>query len=133
MLEVAKYRLSSSDNIRFSNYFAEDLQFEENSFDHIICLNSFHYYVDQHSVINQFKRVLKPGGTIWIQDWNRVGLFKIANKLIDWLSPENINTRSVDEMKELLHQNNFVVKKEGTWRFRWWNFFFIRAELTNPQ
>jgi ubiquinone/menaquinone biosynthesis C-methylase UbiE len=127
MLSVAKSRLKNFPDIHFTGNFAEDLEHPDNSFSKIICLNSFHYYVDQPVVLSHFKRMLKPGGTLWIQDWNRVGGFRIANKLIDWLSPENINTRTLDEMKKLLTDSGFTVTEDDFWRFRWWNFFFINC------
>lgn len=129
MLEVAEKRLKTHNNIEFAGFFAEKLNFPENTFDHIICLNSFHYYADQERAMKQLKKVLKPDGTLWVQDWDRVGAFRIAIKLIDWLSPENINVRSLNEMKILLDDHDFSIVEQNQWRFRWWNFFFIRADL----
>lgn len=128
MLERAKYRLRYEENIDFQNQFCEELSFDDNSFSQIICLNSFHYYIHQDDVLAHFRRTLKPGGNLWILDWNRTGSFRIASKLIEWLSPENINSRNLDEMKEMFRQHKFEVKEEKTWGYRWWNFFFVRCK-----
>lgn len=127
MQERAKYRLRYKKKVEFTSYFSEELPFQENTFTQLICLNSFHYYMDQRRVLENFRIVLKPGGTLWILDWNRTGSFKIANKFIDWLSPENINSRTLNELKSLLSNQNFEVIGEDTWGYRWWNFLFVRS------
>lgn len=128
MQEIAKYRLRYKENVEYTGHFAEKLPFEENSFDHIICLNAFHYYVDQPAALAHFRRVLKPGGNLWILNWNRVGIFKIANLIIKLLSAENINTPSAGEMKKMLEQHKFSIKEEETWGYWWWRFFFLKCE-----
>ncbi len=129
MLAEAKYLLRHhTKEIEFTGHFSEDLPFEDASFTRIICLNSFHYYVNQEAVMSHFSRLLKPGGTLWIQDWNRVGLFKAAIFLIDLLSPEHIHARTLDETKELAEAHGFIVKNEDSWRFRIWNFFYLKCE-----
>lgn len=128
MQERAKYRLRYQDGIEFTSHYAEMLPFEEDSFSQIICLNSFHYYTNQSQVLENFSRLLAPGGTLWMLDWNRTGSFKIANKLIDWLSPENINSRTLSELKSLLRNDDFKVREENTWSYKWWNFLFVRCK-----
>ncbi len=129
MQERAKYRLRYQQDAEFTSHFSEELPFEDESFTQIICLNSFHYYTDQDRVLSNFRRILKPEGTLWMLDWNRTGSFKIANKFIDWLSPENINSRTLSELKSLLSKHEFEVIDEDTWGYRWWNFLFIRSVL----
>lgn len=129
MQERAKYRLRYQKEVEFTCHFSEELPFQENTFTQLICLNSFHYYTNQRRVLENFNKVLKPGGTLWMLDWNRTGSFKIANKFIDWLSPENINSRTLDELKSLLSDYNFEVTGEDTWGYRWWNFLFVRCTL----
>lgn len=131
MLSKAKKRLEYAEpEIVFTNYFAEELdQLHPEMFDHIICLNSFHYYVDQSRVVSNFQKLLKPGGSLWLLDWNRTGFFVINSKLIDWFSPMNINTRTLDEMEALLNTRKLSVDEKATWGFRLWNFFYMRATL----
>lgn len=128
MQERAKYRLRYEKEVEFTSHFSEELPFENDSFTQVICLNSFHYYTNQERILENFNKVLKPAGTLWILDWNRTGSFKIANKFIDWLSPENINSRTLSEIKSLLSDNGFKVIGEDTWGYRWWNFLFVRCE-----
>ena len=131
MLNVAKRKLKEeSADITYTNFFSEELhQMLPDQFDHLICLNSFHYYEDQAKVLVNFQKLLKPGGSLWLLDWNRTGFFVINSKLIDWFSPMNINTRTLDEMEALLHTRTFSVDEKATWGFRLWNFFYLKATL----
>ncbi|PWN07914.1 class I SAM-dependent methyltransferase [Rhodohalobacter mucosus] len=129
MLEIARERLKRYPDIEYTSHYAENLNRLEGSFDHIICLNSFHYYVDQPVVLDHFRTLLKPGGTLWLQDWNRKGLFRIAIRLIDLLSPEHISTRNAAEMERLLHEREMYIEERRMWRFRWWNFLYLKAHL----
>lgn len=128
MLERAKYRLRYEDNIEYKSYYTEELPFKENSFTSVLCLNAFHYYVDQEKALHNIHRVLKTGGTFYIQDWNRVGRMRLSDKFIKWFSPENINTRNLPEMKEMLNEYQFKIKEVKEWGFRWWKFFFVKCE-----
>ena len=130
MLNIAKERLKfAKTEIAYTNYFAEELdQLLPKKFDHIICLNSFHYYVDQERVLYNVQQLLKPGGTLWLLDWNRTSFFILSNKLIDLFSSMNINTRSLAEIKNLLKFSDFSIEDEKKWRFRLWNFFYLKAK-----
>ena len=131
MLEKAKSKLAGYSNVRFTNCYCEELNFEKQTFDKIICLNSFHYYVDQKAVLNHFHNFLKPGGELYMLDWNRKGYFLISNFLIDLLSPENINSRSLEEMKPLLKEHGFEVQDCEEWNFRWWKFFYLKCKKSD--
>lgn len=130
MLKIAKNRLKAYDQTIFTNYPAEEIPFEENRFDHVLCLNSFHYYTDQRSVMSSIRNVLKSGGTINILDWNREGWFHLPNTIISLLSPENINTRSLGEMKNLVTECGLEIQSEESWSFRFWKFFYVEAIRT---
>lgn len=47
---------------------SEFLPFSSNSFDAVVCANSFHHYPSQDVVVNEMHRVLKPGGIVCIVD-----------------------------------------------------------------
>jgi len=127
MLQIARDRLKHFENMIFTSYPAEKLPFKEAHFDHITCLNSFHYYTDQHRVTQSMRNILKSGGTVKILDWNRHSWFHLPNAIISLLSPENINTRSLTEMKTLLTDSGFEIRSEEYWSFRFWKFFYVDA------
>ena len=76
MIEVAQAK-----NLEGVNWVVgdcEDLPFEENSFDAIICSNSFHHYPNPQKFFDSVKRVLRSGGRLILQDYT-------APKPILWL------------------------------------------------
>jgi len=129
MLEKAKEKLSGTNQIEFTRYFAEELPFADNRFDRLICLNSFHYYVDQKNALYHFSRILKPGGQLYILDWNLEGWFYIPNLVIRTFSPEHINTRSLAWQTNNLPKFNFEIDFSDSWRYRFWKFYLIKAHL----
>lgn len=130
MLRHAKNRLKLFPATEYTHYYASELPFASNSFSVIVCLNAFHYYSRQQHVLQDFKRLLKPDGRLFILDWNRTGIFKPVNLIIRWFSPEFINTRSAEEMQRLLAESGFTINQSETWRFRWWNLFFMRSGVS---
>lgn len=51
----------------------EHLPFADNSFDHVILVASFHHIpssVKRIAVLNELKRIVRPGGTIMMTNWN---------------------------------------------------------------
>lgn len=59
----------SKDNIQFVQGNAESLEFEDNSFDVIINVESSHRYNNMEKFLNEVYRVLKPGGHFLITDF----------------------------------------------------------------
>ncbi|MAO63497.1 MAG: hypothetical protein CL666_00710 [Balneola sp.] len=127
MLGVAKERFSDDDRFSFTHQYAEQLDFPDQSFDAIICLNAFHNYKEQARVSEEIYRLLKPKGALVILDWNNSGLFRGMNFMIDLFSPEVINSRSANEMSVQLRKNVFEIEKEREWWFGWWKFYLIKA------
>lgn len=67
MLEKAKFKLNGKACLILGD--AEKLPFKDNSFDVVICNDSFHHYPSPISVLCEFYRVLKPGGFLLISDY----------------------------------------------------------------
>ena len=76
MIEVA--RAKNLKGVDWVTGDCEDLPFEENSFDVIICSNSFHHYPNPQKFFDSAKRVLRPGGRLILQDYT-------APKPVLWL------------------------------------------------
>jgi ubiquinone/menaquinone biosynthesis C-methylase UbiE len=127
MLEEAKYRMRYVKNVEFTSYFAEELAFQENSLSSVICLNAFHYYTDHPAVAAHIFRILKPDGTLYLLDWNRKGFFTLVNAVIRLWSKEHIHSRSFHELKDVMTEQGFILRKHKEWRFRWWNFCFLKC------
>ncbi len=81
MCKVASVKAESAgvtDRLRYVTADSEFLPFTDDSFDVITCSNSFHHYPHQQNVIEDFRRVLRPGGRLMLIDGfrdNVVGWF----------------------------------------------------------
>jgi ubiquinone/menaquinone biosynthesis C-methylase UbiE len=127
MLAIARQRLSGNSTISFENHKVQDFSYPQNYFTKIICLNSFHFYKKQDQVLNQFYKLLKPGGKLYILDWNREGFFRIINTLIRWSSSEYINTRSLSELQQMMTDSEFNIKTTRSWNWHYWKLLFIEG------
>lgn len=56
----------------------ENFPFEDNSFDAIICSNSFHHYPNPQAFFDSVKRCLRPGGRLILRD------VTCENKMVIW-------------------------------------------------
>jgi ubiquinone/menaquinone biosynthesis C-methylase UbiE len=68
MLARADAKKGTLDNVRFQHSVAESLDLPDRQFDVITCIHSFHHYADQLESLREFRRVLKPGGTLLLLD-----------------------------------------------------------------
>lgn len=127
MLAIARQRFSDKPTIRFNNLKVQDLSYPQNYFSKIICLNSFHFYEQQEQVLNQFHKLLKPDGKLYILDWNREGFFRIVNTLIRWSNSEYINTRSLFELRQMMSNNRFTIQTSHSWNWQYWKLMFVEG------
>lgn len=67
MIEVANAK--GLKNAEFIVGDSEDMPFENESFDVLICANSFHHYPDPQKFFNEVKRVLRPNGMLVLRDY----------------------------------------------------------------
>ena len=66
MIEAA--RAKNMEGVTFIVGDCENLPFEENSFDAVICCQSFHHYPNVQDFFNSVYRVLKPNGRLILRD-----------------------------------------------------------------
>ena len=67
MIEVANAK--GIEGARFVVGDAEDLPFDDESFDVIICANSFHHYPNPQAFFDGVARVLRPDGKLVLRDY----------------------------------------------------------------
>ena len=82
-------------------------QFEDNTFDMIICHNVLEYIDDKASVIQELARVLKPGGTLSLAKHNRAGRVMQMAVLLD----------DMNKAHALLDGENSAASKFGAIRY----------------
>ncbi len=97
------------DRIEFRNLKAEELPFEDNSFDAIFANGSFHHFTDKFKAFSEIYRIIKPKpyGKIVIFEFTEVGIEKIRESYPG--HPDATNP--VDYIGDL--PLNFIIKKGG--------------------
>lgn len=88
---------------------ATHIPYPDNSFDVLISLHKFNSYLNYEQVLGEFKRVLRPGGTLIISDSaNSIKAVRYAASLIGKLKKEPQNKYyTEDEIKETLLEAGF--------------------------
>lgn len=107
--ESKRTNLNSQWPVHFISGDAEHLPFEDNTFDLVTCLNSFHHYPHQQKAVAQFNRVLRPGGTSMLLDGyrdNMVGwvVFDIFVTTVE----KHVHHCSAAEIREYFHNAGFT-------------------------
>lgn len=67
------------DCVRYVNADSQHLPFADGSFDVVTCSNSFHHYPHQQLVVQEMRRVLRPGGRLMLIDGFR-------DNIIGWIA-----------------------------------------------
>lgn len=68
MLLRAKAKINGHQAVHLAAGDSEHLPFPDAAFDIVICANSFHHYPNQQAVVCEMRRVLRPGGKVFIVD-----------------------------------------------------------------
>ncbi len=83
MIAQARRQTDGHSNIEFRLADAESIPYPAESFEAVMCTNSFHHYSDPLQALSEMRRVLKPkgelllldsnrGGCIWVWLWDRI-------------------------------------------------------------
>jgi len=94
----------------------ENLPFEEDSFDAIICSNSFHHYPNPQDFFNSVWRVLRPGGRLILQDYTapRPILWLMNHTempLANLIGHGDVAARSISEIRKYCEVAGLKVEK----------------------
>jgi ubiquinone/menaquinone biosynthesis C-methylase UbiE len=106
MISRATELADSLSNVEFKVGDAESIPYADESFDAVMCTNSFHHYSAPVRALSEMRRVLKPGGRLVIQDSDRgaclwVKLWDLINRTFEkghvrYYSPQEV-FRLLDE------------------------------------
>ena len=89
------------------------LPFSNDSFDRVLVVDALHHFKDPETAIEEFQRILKPGGRIVIEEFN---IKRFAVKIIAWaekLALMGSRFFSPFEIKEMLIANRFSTHIEN--------------------
>jgi ubiquinone/menaquinone biosynthesis C-methylase UbiE len=105
MIEVAREKSGGFTCMRFEVANAEELPFGADSFDAVLCTNSFHHYAHPSMVLAEARRVLRTGGRFCILD------VTADNFLVQWIDsrvrlkePEHVKFYSTSEYSKMFEE-----------------------------
>jgi ubiquinone/menaquinone biosynthesis C-methylase UbiE len=102
MVERAQENFNGLDNFHFLQANAESIPLDANSFDSIICTNSFHHYLHPDLALREMYRLLKVGGKLFILDPTAdTWVIKLADKIIKLFEPEHVKLYSTLEFQQM--------------------------------
>jgi ubiquinone/menaquinone biosynthesis C-methylase UbiE len=101
MIQQAMQAAQGIKNIHLRKANAEELPFEHDSFDFIMCTMSFHHYLNPGKAAREMARVLKPGGTVCIVDPTAdFFLIRWVDECIKRRQPEHVGFYSTEEFSQ---------------------------------
>ncbi len=114
MIEVAKEKNMKGVNLVVGD--CENLPFEENSFDAVICSQSFHHYPNVQDFFNSVYRVLRPGGRLVLRDMTsnstliRWFMNNVEMRIINMTGHGDVHVYSRDEVKKLCDEAGLAME-----------------------
>ena len=135
MLRQARHKLNGTPHVRWTNGQAENLPFVEAGFDAVVCTNSFHYYRQPLKVLQEFHRVVRPGGYLVLADWcNDFLACKVSQWALQLVHRTGLHRYALErcykmaECEDLLRQAGFRIESGRRVRTHWgWGVMVYRA------
>lgn len=118
MLGVARARLPAE--VTLNQCWAEELAFDDCSFDTVISCNMFHYIRRPDTALAEMMRVLRPNGALVITDWcDDYVTCKLCDLYLRWFDASHYRMYGVSQCRERLRaagaQNITIEKYKITW------------------
>lgn len=109
MIAVAQKKLIKA-KLQISN--ALDLPFSANQFDLLTCCHSFPYYKDKLKALKEFKRVVKPGGFLFLIQASENSIYdKLVMQLVK-LTTSPADYPSKVHIKEMVGKTGFILLEQ---------------------
>ncbi len=77
---------------------AEELPLASGTADLVVSKSSFHEWDDRRKALDEIRRVLKPGGTLILKDYDRAWLSPLKRKLLGFIHPLHMFKYSGDDV-----------------------------------
>lgn len=111
MLKIAKDKLEDIDhNFIYREINAEDIPYEDNSFDIVIAQHMIYFVPDIEKALREIRRVLLPGGTLYVTA-NSCDSMAELNELTEKFAPNGgLNTNGFSSRFDLEHGKEILKK-----------------------
>jgi SAM-dependent methyltransferase len=130
MLEAARSNSNNADNIEWVEGCGEDMPFEDNSFDVVLCHQGWQYVTDIESTFREMKRVAMAGGLVaggvWAGSDKQSSIAYLEDATGRYFGSEHVplhawNFGGLDELQKQAEKAGFEVTSLETkvldWRF----------------
>jgi Methylase involved in ubiquinone/menaquinone biosynthesis len=125
MLNIAREKLKDRVELKIGD--AEQLPWPNNTFDTVICTDSFHHYPEPVKVLSEMARVLKPKGYLIIGDpWMISPFRQVFNSLLKYSKDGDFMIYSKAEISKLLLRCGF---SSINWKRVNYSSFVVTAEV----
>jgi ubiquinone/menaquinone biosynthesis C-methylase UbiE len=106
MLRRAEQASVGIENVRYVWGSAEKIPAPDNAFDKILSVESFYYYADQGRALDELRRVMAPGGRVFIL----INLYRDNKYSLLWVDELKVpvQVKSEAEYLDLLRQHGFT-------------------------
>lgn len=106
MLRRAEQASQGIRNVRYLWGSAEKIPATDHSFDKVLSIESFYYYADQGKALDELRRVMKPGGRLFIL----INLYKDNHYSLRWVQELKVPVQAFSEAEyiELLKKHGFT-------------------------
>jgi ubiquinone/menaquinone biosynthesis C-methylase UbiE len=115
MLEVTQKEAEARhlSNIRYLEGNAQELPCDDRSFDLVACRLAAHHFLRWEQAVQEWERVLKPGGKVLIVDSispEEPELDRVLNQIEVLRDPSHVRNHRLSEWQTLLHETGFTVQ-----------------------
>ena len=118
MLAVARKRLPAGVELQMAS--ADALPFRDGSFDTLTTISAFHFFRTPNDVLNEMRRVLRPGGKLVVTDWCDDYLAcRICDRLLRLFSSAHYRVYGSTECCALLEGAGFEAVRVERYKISW--------------
>jgi len=89
-----------------------DLPFADHSFDYLTISDALHHFRDVETALDEALRVLKPGGKLYILEFDPRTIFTRVIIFFEKLAGEPVNFFQPEKLTEILGENELKIEHE---------------------
>ena len=126
MLAQAKAK-DQANRVRWVEADVAELPLPDQSFDCVICANSFHYFRTPNGALAEMRRVLRPGGRLILVDWcDDYWTCKVCSLWLRWTDRAFYRTYSLKACVSLAEDASFQIEQGRRFRINWlWGLLLL--------